>query len=88
MPVFCSFLISAFISVTVEIVMYKLIPLCFQTYLYLVLRSLLLTPLILTFKYYFRSSPPGAAEMDLTRKHEIAGSIPGLTQWVMDPTLR
>ena len=41
------------IGVSEGIVMYKLIPLCFQTHLYLVLQSLLLTPLILTFKYYF-----------------------------------
>ena len=29
-----------------------------------------------------RSSHRGAAEMDPTRNHEVAGSIPGLPQWV------
>ena len=35
-----------------------------------------------------RSSLRGAPEMNLTRNHEVAGSIPDLTWWVKDPVLR
>ena len=34
-----------------------------------------------------RSSHCGAVEMNPTGNHEVAGSIPGLTEWVKDPSL-
>ena len=33
------------------------------------------------------SSHGGTAEMNPTRNHEVANSIPGLTQWVKDLAL-
>jgi len=34
-----------------------------------------------------RSSRHGAVETNLTRNHEVVGSIPGLSQWVKDQKL-
>ena len=39
----------------------------------------------LLFKNNFWSSRHGAVETNPTRNHEVAGSIPRLTQWVKDP---
>jgi len=35
----------------------------------------------------YRCSCRGTAEMNLTRNHEVLGSVPGLTQWVKDLAL-
>ena len=37
--------------------------------------------------FYLRSSHRGSLETNVTRNHEVAGSIPGLTQWVKDLVL-
>ena len=39
-------------------------------------------------KNQIRSSHRGAAETNLTRNHEVAGWIPGLTEWVKDLVLQ
>ena len=38
-------------------------------------------------KKTLESSHRGTAETNLTRNHEVVGSIPGLAQWVKDPAL-
>ena len=38
-------------------------------------------------KIYMGSSCCGAVETNPTRNHDVAGSIPGLAQWVKDPVL-
>ena len=38
-------------------------------------------------KWVWRGSCCGTVETNSTRNHEVAGSIPGLTQGLMDPAL-
>ena len=42
---------------------------------------------IISFKDRYWSSHRGTAEMNPTRNHEVAGSIPDRAQWVKDPAL-
>ena len=44
-------------------------------------------PHLMIKKKFFWSSHSSAAETNPTRNQEIAGSIPGLHQWVKDPAL-
>ena len=41
----------------------------------------------LTYKNNFRSFHCGSMETNLTRNHEVVGSIPGFAQWVKGPVL-
>ena len=44
-------------------------------------------PLTKKFLEKKKNSHPGAAEINPTRNHEVAGLVPGLAQWVNDLVL-
>ena len=50
-------------------------------------RGLSGSPTLLSLQQHLWSSHHGAVETNPTRNHEVAGSTPGLAQWVKDPAL-
>ena len=65
---------------------YTVLSYTFWCYIFLSLYQLCFLHVFSFKKCSFWSSYHGAAEMNLTGNHEVAGSIPGLAHWVKDPT--